>query len=186
MENVRNSKVVATPAQRCVATAGKLLSAMVLTALIATTAQAGDLSLLINGKAVHINPPANKNYNERNWGAGVQYDFDAIGQSKNWIPFAMASGFKDSFKHPSYYAGGGIVRRFAPFASDTLHVDTGLVAFLMTREDYKNNRPFFGMLPVLSVGTKRVAVNVTYVPKVQPKMLSLVYIQLKVTLGEIK
>lgn len=193
MESARKSRVIttaqqchATTASRCFGTAAKVMSALALTALVSTSAQAGELSLLVNGKAVHINPPPGKHYNERNWGAGLQYDFDAIGQNKNWIPFAMASGFKDSFKHPSYYAGGGITRRFAPLSTDTLHVDTGVVAFFMTREDYKHNQPFFGMLPVLSVGTKRVAVNITYVPKVQPKMVSLVFIQLKITLGEIK
>ena len=160
------------------------IGALAMCALVSVGAQAGDFSLLVNGKAIHINPPQGRNYNERNWGAGVQYDFDAIGQNKNWVPFATVSGFKDSFKHPSYYAGGGIVRRFVPLSSyDTLHVDTGVVAFFMTREDYRHNHPFFGMLPVLSVGTRRVAINMTYVPKVQPKMVSLVFIQLKITFG---
>ena len=148
---------------------------------------AGDLSLLINGKAFHINAPAGKEYNERNWGAGIQYDFDPIGRNKQWRPLAMASGFQDSFKNPSYYAGGGLVRRFVPFSSlNNFHVDTGVVAFFMTREDYNNNNPFFGMLPVLSVGTQRVSLNLTYVPKVHPKMVQLVFIQLKVSLGRNK
>ncbi len=163
------------------------MSALAMTALVSTGAQAGDLSLLINGKAIHIDPPANKNYNENNWGAGIQYDFDAIGQNKNWVPFATISGFKDSLKEPSYYAGAGLVRRYVPLSSyDALHVDAGLVAFFMTRKDYKDNQPFFGMLPVLSVGNQRVAINMTYVPKVDPKMVALVFIQLKVTLGAIK
>ena len=165
-------------------TAGKAVFALIVYALMGASAQAGDFSLLVNGKAIHFNPPPNRNYNERNWGAGVQYDFDAIGQNKNWIPFATVSGFKDSFKHPSYYAGGGIARRFIPLSSyDTLHVDAGVVAFFMTREDYRHNHPFFGMLPVLSVGTQRIAINMTYVPKVQPKMVSLLFIQLKITFG---
>ncbi len=195
MENTRTSKAVTltqqihgtTTVKRCLTRAGRFMSALALTALVSTGAQAGDLNLLINGKAVHINPPANKNYNESNWGAGMQYDFDAIGRNKNWVPFATVSGFKDSLKKPSYYAGGGIVRRYVPLSAyDALHVDAGLVAFFMTRNDYKDNQPFFGMLPVLSVGTKRVAINMTYVPKVDPKMVALVFIQLKVTLGEIK
>ena len=195
MKTIRNSQAVTiaqqgqdvTGVKVCLATAGKLMSALAMTALVSTSAQAGDLSLLVNGKAMHINAPASKNYNERNWGAGIQYDFDAIGQNKHWIPFATASGFKDSFNYPSYYAGGGIMRRYAPLSSnDTLRVDAGFMAFFMTREDFKNNQPFFGILPALSVGTKRVAINMTYVPKVQPKMVSLVFIQLKITLGTIK
>ncbi len=149
--------------------------------------QAGDLSLLINGKAFHINSPAGTQFNERNWGAGIQYDFDAIGQNKNWMPLATASGFQDSYKNPSYYAGGGLVRRFVPFSSlNNFHVGTGVIAFFMTREDYRDNNPFFGMLPVLSLGTQRVSLNLTYVPKVHPKMVQLVFIQLKVGLGRIK
>jgi hypothetical protein len=191
MERALNSRAATIAQQhaalttRGVRTAAKVMSALALYMLVGASAQAGEFSLLLNGKAIHIKPPAGHHYNERNWGAGVQYDFDAIGQNKNWIPFATASGFKDSFEHPSYYAGGGIVRRFAPLSSESLHVDAGVVAFFMTRQDYKDNQPFFGMLPVLSVGTKRVAVNMTYVPKVQPKMVSLVFIQLKVTLGKI-
>jgi hypothetical protein len=147
-------------------------------------AHAGNFSLLVNGKAIHINPPATTDFNERNWGAGAQYDFDPIGQERHWIPFVTASGFKDSFKNPSYYAGGGMVRRFIPFsAHKTVHVDAGAVAFFMTREDYRDNHPFFGALPVLSVGAGRVALNMTFIPKVDPKMVSLLFFQLKFTFG---
>lgn len=160
--------------------------ALIMLGLISSASYAGDLSLLINGKAFHINAPAGRHFNESNWGAGVQYDFDAIGKNKNWIPLAMASGFQDSFKNPSYYAGGGVMRRFLPFSSNNFHVDAGVVAFFMTREDYNDNNPFFGALPALSMGTQRVSLNLTYVPKVHPKMVQLIFIQLKVGLGRAK
>lgn len=142
------------------------------------TAAAGDMNLLVNGKAVHINAPAGSNLNEKNWGLGLQYDGDIV--NKKWVPFAAISGFSDSNKNPSYYAGGGALRRFQ---FDSSHVDVGAIGFVMTRKNYKNDKLFFGMLPAFSIGTERVSVNMTYIPKVEPKMVALWFFQLKVKLG---
>lgn len=148
----------------------------------AAPAVADQWSLILNGKAVHIDPPANTNYNEKNWGAGFQYDFNS--PDGKWIPFVTASGFSDSNKNPSYYAGGGALRRFSLSGGDWgLHVDAGLVAFLMTREGFRHGQPFPGVLPVLSFGTERVSVNMTYIPKVDPKMVAILFFQLKVGFG---
>ena len=150
--------------------------------LASTPSHADQWSLLINGKAVHLDEQPGIDYNEENWGGGVQYDFDMT--KGNWVPFVNASGFSDSNKNFSYYAGGGIVRRFLlGKEKSTLHLDAGLVAFLMHREDYKDGKPFPGVLPVVSFGTDRVAVNVTYIPKVDPKMVPIVFFQLKIGLN---
>jgi hypothetical protein len=146
--------------------------------LMAGTAVAGEMSLLVNGKAVHLNPPAGKNLNEKNWGLGLEYDWDIV--NKKWIPFAMVSGFIDSNKNPSYYAGGGAMRRFQ---FDDAHVDLGVIGFVMTRKDYKDDQPFLGALPALSVGTKSFALNMTYIPKVEPKAVPLWFFQLKINLS---
>ena len=145
------------------------------------TAQAGQWSLLVNGKAIHLDEQPGVELNEENWGAGVQYDFNMT--ENKWVPFLNASGFKDSNNNPSYYAGGGTVRRFQ-FGENknSLHLDIGAVAFLMVREDFNSGNPFPGVLPVASVGTKRVALNVTYIPKIDPKMVPLVFFQLKIGL----
>jgi hypothetical protein len=145
--------------------------------MMAGAAAADETSLLINGKALHLNTPAGKNLNEKNWGLGLQYDWD-LADSK-WIPFAAVSGFIDSNRHPSYYAGGGALRRFQ---LDGMHVDVGAIGFLMTRKDYKNDNPFPGVLPLLSVGTQSVALNVTYIPKVEPKSVALWFFQVKMNL----
>jgi len=136
-------------------------------------------SLLLNGKAIHLEKPAGTDYNEQNWGAGVQYDF--VSADSKWRPFLTVSGFKDSNKNPSYYAGGGTMRRFA-FGTDknSLHLDAGVVVFAMTRRDFKNGNPFPGVLPVISLGTDRVALNITYIPKVDPKLIPLLFLQLKI------
>jgi hypothetical protein len=145
--------------------------------LTTAAAVADEMSLLVNGKAVHINTPAGKHMNEKNWGLGLQYDWD-LADSK-WIPFATASGFIDSNSNPSYYAGGGSLRRFQ---FEDMRVDLGAIGFLMTRKGYKNEQPFPGVLPVLSVGTKSVALNITYIPKVEPKSVALWFFQLKINL----
>jgi len=147
------------------------------------TAHAGQYSLIVNGKALHFEQPTGQKFNEENWGAGIQYDFDTVGENRNWVPFLTASGFQDSFKNPSYYAGGGIMRRFR-FNPSTLplNLDIGVIGFLMTREDFHDNQPFPGILPVASFGTDRVALNVSYIPRVHPKMVPLVFFQIKIGL----
>jgi len=140
-----------------------------------------ELSLLVNGKALHLGTPEDKHLNEKNWGLGLQYDWDP--KDSKWIPFATASGFIDSNKNPSYYAGGGALRRFE-FGS--LHADLGGIGFLMVRKDFKNDRPFPGVLPVISVGTQSVALNITYIPKVEPKAVPLWFFQLKIKLMEFR
>ena len=103
---------------------------------------------------------------------------------RKWVPFVTASDFKDSNENMSYYAGGGTARRF--YLGDGkggLHLDAGLVAFLMVRKDFHNGNVFPGVLPVVSFGTDRVALNVTYIPKVDPKMVPIVFFQLKIGLN---
>ena len=146
-------------------------------------AYAGNLSLLVNGKSLHLNPPRNTEYNEENWGVGVQYDIESF--SKKWVPFLTASGFIDSFENASYYTGAGLVRRiYLDQQKDGKHFDAGLIGFFMTRKDFKDGNPFFGMLPALSIGTRRYAVNLTYIPKVDPKMVALWFFQFKISVAD--
>jgi hypothetical protein len=118
----------------------------------------GDWDVVLNGRAVHLN--AAQDWNEENWGLGIEREFDT---ERRWVKVAVANGFKDSLGEPSFMAGGGVKRRFR-LASDDFYVDLGIVAFLMTREDVNANQPFPGVLPAMTVGGKRVAVNFTYMP----------------------
>jgi hypothetical protein len=147
----------------------------------ATVAAANELSVLINGKAVHMSGSTNNTLNERNWGLGLQYDWDRV--SKNWIPFATASGLRDSNGNPSYYAGTGVMHRLQ---FENTHFDVGAVGFFMTRKGYRNGDPFVGVLPAFSVGYKSVALNITYVPKVDPKAVPLWFFQFKISLGQFR
>jgi hypothetical protein len=65
-----------------------------------------------------------------------------------------------------------------------MHIDAGFFAFVMTRQDYKNNAPFLGALPFISIGNNRFSVNVTYVPEVVPKMVAFVYFQATIKVAE--
>ncbi|GEM_PF-658655 len=155
-----------------------LLSACLM--LTHTTTYAKGYSLIINGKAFHKEQPKTGSFNEKNWGLGLQYDYSLY--KKHWVPYLTVSGFKDSFKRNSFYAGGGMMRRFTVANRyRDLNFDGGVVAFFMTRKDHKNGRPFFGMLPAFSVGTDKVALNISYVPKVAPKLVPLWFIQLKLS-----
>jgi hypothetical protein len=145
--------------------------------LTVNAAHADEWSLLVNGNTIHLGAPPGSNLNESNWGVGLQYDWNRA--HSNWVPFATVSGFRDSNRNPSYYVGGGMVYRFQ---FEGVHVDAGAVAFVMTRKGYKDDKPFLGALPAFSVGTKNVAVNFTYIPKIEPKSVPLWFFQLKINL----
>ena len=169
----------AFPATRTVFRAILRLLAPLFLAFGATPASADQWSLLLNGKAIHLENPPGTNYNEKNWGVGLEYDFTL--KDSKWRPFLTSSSFKDSNKNPSHYAGGGVMRRYAfSEKKDSIHIDIGLVVFAMIRKDSKNGNPFPGVLPVISLGTDRVALNVTYIPGVDPKLIPLLFLQVKV------
>lgn len=140
---------------------------------------ADEFHLILNGKAIHM---GDGNYNEKNWGLGFEYDFTP---RKNWITFFSGSSFKDSNSQISRYLGGGMKRRYQ-LESDPegWHLDAGLIGFLMTRKDYKNNDPFVGALPFLSIGKSWYSMNITYIPAVSPKHVALFYFQVALRLAE--
>jgi hypothetical protein len=145
-------------------------------------ANAGELSVLVNGKAIHLDSQPGFLYNENNWGLGFQYDMAPV--EEKWVPFVTVSGFKDSNNNTSFYAGGGFLHRseFA-WGKTPMHFDAGGIVFLMKRKGYKDGDPFLGVLPAFSLGTSRVSMNMTFIPKVDPKMVPLLFFQLKITLG---
>lgn len=164
----------------------RLLGIMILLGLT-HSASAQDWNLIVNGKAIHVN--SSKDWNEENWGLGIEREFDT---ESRWVKVALVNGFKDSQNAMSYMAGGGLKRRFRMHSiSDDLFVDVGVVGFLMTREDVNNNAPFPGLLPAVSVGSRRIALNMTYlsqammdsatnISRVDPTVSGLLFLQLKV------
>lgn len=140
---------------------------------------AESLNLVINGKAFH---EKKKNYNEESWGLGFEYNFK---ENRKWIKFVNGGFFKDSNSNRSNYLGGGIKRRFLLTSTkDSWHIDAGFTAFVMTRKGFKNEEPFIGALPYLSVGTKKFAINATYIPSISPKFVAVVFLQASFKLSE--
>jgi len=135
---------------------------------------------VLNGRSIHLS--AKEPLNEANWGAGLEYQYTT---GDNWVPFLTVSGFRDSNENMSYYAGGGMKRRFQLGSQpNQFYVDAGAVLFLMTREDFRSNRPFPGILPVISLGMRNFALNITYVPDIREPMQELVFFQFVYFLDE--
>ncbi|MDH5444055.1 MAG: hypothetical protein OEY52_00775 [Gammaproteobacteria bacterium] len=140
----------------------------------------GSYHMIANGRSYHIeSPPAGKTFNENNFGTGFQYEMSRSYGSK-WVPFVTSSAFNDSFNNLSYYVGAGEARRF--FIKDSWHIDVGYFGFFMARKDYDDYKPFPGVLPVASVGTRNVSLNMTYIPDVGDQVAELVFFQLKISL----
>lgn len=138
-------------------------------------ALADELAVVFNGKAVHLE---DGDYNEKNWGLGLNYDWTP---KNNWIKFLNASYFQDSNDNFSKYAGGGIKYRFyLEKDKDGWRADLGGIAFLMTRVDYNDNNPFFGVLPFAALSYGPATINMTYIPPVSPKHKQLLFFQLMI------
>jgi hypothetical protein len=167
-------------------------ASLLLLSLPTASALAGDLSLVLNGRSYHVN--SSYDWNENNSGVGLEYQF---GTESRWKKSIMANGFKDSTDSMSYMAGVGLHRRFVQ--SERLagfYLDAGLSAFIMTREDVDNNKPFPGILPSVSVGNRYAGFNLTYLPKqaveemvdaeiIDPTLSGIVFIQFKVGLSQL-
>ena len=138
-----------------------LRSAVVLLVALPVTALGGELSAVFNGKSYHLG--ASTDWNEENYGLGFEYQFDT---ESRWKTLVMANGFRDSEKRMSYMAGGGIHRNlFQTDRFDGLYLDVGINAFLMTREDVNDNKPFPGALPSMTLGNRYMGFNLSYLPR---------------------
>ena len=137
---------------------------LALLALLATgpfaSACAGGFSAVLNGRSIHVD--ATENWNEDNVGLGLEYQFMS---SSAWKKQLMVNGFRDSNDDMSYMAGAGLHRNlFATERLNGFYVDAGINAFVMTRTDVNDNRPFPGAVPSLSIGNRHLGFNLTYLP----------------------
>ncbi len=137
------------------------LSILVLALIAVEPAHGGELSAVINGKSFHLD--AAEEWNENNLGFGVEYQFAT---ESRWKTIVMANGFRDSSNNSSFMAGAGLHRNlFASERMQGLYVDVGINAFVMTRDDVDDNRPFPGALPSLTIGTRHMGFNFSYLPR---------------------
>lgn len=145
--------------------------------LVLPQAARADLSLILNGKSFHHDNTDDRELNERNYGLGLQYDFE---RRRQWAPFATAATFRDSLDGSSWYAGGGVLRRFD--VAGGWHVGIGAVVFVMRHSDINDSRPFLAALPAATIGTDRAALNITYIPRVKAKGAAAFFLQLRLRL----
>jgi hypothetical protein len=153
------------------------------------TASASGISAVINGKSYHVN--SSYNWNEENLGLGVEY---AFASASRWQKVLMANGFRDSENKMSYMTGAGLHRRLLETDRlSGLYVDAGVNAFIMTRQDINDNKPFPGILPSLTIGNRYAGFNITYLPKKaiesymnanmnDPSLSGILFVQFKVNL----
>lgn len=150
------------------------------------------LSAVINGKAIHVD--AEEDWNEENYGLGLEYQFPG---KSIWKKQVMVNGFRDSNEEMSYMAGGGLHRTlFATERMNGFYVDAGINVFLMTRQDVNDNRPFPGAIPSMTIGNRHMGLNLTYLPKVAVEKLfdesvadeslsGLFFVQFKVSIDQL-
>ncbi len=160
-----------------------------LVAFPTSAALAGKFSAVMNGKSFHFN--STYDWNENNFGLGIEHEFDS---KSAWRVMVMANAFRDSTDNMSYMAGAGLHRRL--YETERLsgfYVQVGLNAFIMTRDDVDNSKPFPGILPSMSIGNDKVGFNLTYLPRkavemttnsnvVDPTVSGILFIQFKVSL----
>jgi len=154
------------------------LSSLFCKPVAAASTISGSYHMIVNGRSFHMDKPRKgEKYNENNFGSGIQYEFGR-NVGSNTVPFITSSAFYDSYNNLSYYVGGGESRRF--FLTRGWHADIGYVGFMMARKDIGNYSPFPGVLPVASLGTRDVSLNMTYVPPLKKGFAELIFFQLKI------
>ena len=154
-----------------------------------SSASAATFNAVINGKSYHFN--SEYDWNENNLGFGIEYEFAS--ESK-WRTIVMANGFRDSTDNMAYMAGAGLHRRL--FETEQLsgfYISAGLNAFIMTRDDVDDSKPFPGILPSVTIGNDKVGFNLTYMPRVavekitssilvDPGVSGILFLQFKVSM----
>lgn len=109
-------------------------------------------------------------------GSGLQLEIES--GHDNWIHFYTASQFIDANQNQAYLAGGGMARRF--LTPGKLRFDIGLLACAMQRKDYRDAVAIPALVPTVSMGSKRYALNFSYVNNVQYELGKVWFLQLKI------
>lgn len=135
------------------------------------------LTIQLPGMSHHFDPPVDEHgnplpgreFNERNWGIGIQLERALGGQWAQWVGKISFGLMKDSLDAMGAYAGHTWQKRV--FDSDTVSVDVGGGAFLFYRT-LRFDGPHVlvpGVLPVLSATHKAwgLGINVVAVPRVE-------------------
>ncbi len=136
-----------------------------------------NLTIQLPGMSHHFDPPVDKHgdpipgreFNEQNWGIGVQLERMLTGDWSEWVSKTSFGVMKDSLNAMGAYAGHTWQKRVLD--GDTYSADIGGGAFLFYRT-LRFDGPHEwvpGVLPVLSATHKpwRLGINVVLVPSVK-------------------
>lgn len=121
-----------------------------------------------------------KSYNEKNLGLGLIYEFD---QTKRFIPYVSIGQYRDSYDSNAYYMSSGASRRHMISRKlDNLHFEYGGAITLIQSQSYLGGKPVLTFMPVLTLATDSVGINLSYVPKINDETTHVFFLQLKTTL----
>ena len=123
---------------------------------------------------------SNEQYNEDNAGYGLIYEFD---KRKNVIPYITFGKYRDSFYSDATYLSGGASKRIMISRQlDDLHFEFGGALTLIKSTSYLEGRPLLTFMPVLTLATNTVGLNLSYIPKINNTTTHVFFIQMKVSL----
>jgi hypothetical protein len=143
----------------------------------------GSHNIVINGLSKHfdVNQASFPNgVNEKNFGLGYEYNFEkSPDKSIEWL--VNTGFFKDSLNGTAVYAGGaGLIK---VLKIDSVHLKLGIEGSGFYSSEYNQGRPFLALMPIMNVGTDKISLNITIIPKVTQFIdAGVVFAQLKIKL----
>ena len=117
----------------------------------------------------HGRPIPGREFNERNWGLGIQIERAMTGDWDRWVTKASFGVMKDSLDAMGIYAGYTWQKRLVNNASYSVDLGGGAFLFYRTLQFDGPHLWVPAVLPVLSAEHKglRLGINLVAVPRVQ-------------------
>jgi len=143
----------------------------------------GTNNIVINGISKHFDVTESSfpnGVNEKNFGLGYEYNFEKSPDQR--IEWLLNTGFfKDSLNGTAVYAGGAGLINVVKF--DSVHLKLGIEASGFYSSEYNQGKPFVALMPIMNVGTDKISLNITVIPKVSQFIdAGVVFAQLKIRL----
>lgn len=136
-----------------------------------------NVTVQLPGMSHHFDPPVDKHgnpipgreFNERNWGIGLQLERALGGEWSQWVTKTSFGVMKDSLDAMGAYAGHTWQKRVVDTDAYTLDVGGGAFLFYRTLRFDGPHVLVPGVLPVLSATHKewRLGINLVAVPRVK-------------------
>ena len=135
------------------------------------------LTIQLPGMSHHFDPPVDKHgnpipgreFNEQNWGVGLQLERSLSGDWSEWVSKTSFGVMKDSLDAMGVYAGHTWQKRIVDGDTYSADIGGGVFLFYRTLRFDGPHELVAGVLPVLSATHKDwgLGVNVVAVPRVK-------------------